>query len=135
MPQPFSDTTEKHLTDAREKLQRIESGVHKLRGSDDEKAKKKEAIQKTIFELEQKLAQRSSSLGSSTPAQIILTTLSLPSVASKEEELKALFAPTVNGPGTEQQPMEIDSNGPDAQMVPANTDVTMNAHPENIVMQ
>ena len=105
--------TQKRLTEARQKLGRVETGRSQLRGSDDEKAKKIEALRKSILDLEQKLSTQQSeqemvhSAPSSGALQIIQNALA-PSFNAKQEELDALFPMILNGPGSEQDPMQID---------------------------
>jgi hypothetical protein len=97
-------------------LGRVETGRSHLRGSDDEKAQKIEALRKSILDLEQKLSTQQSeqemvhSAPSSGALQIIQNALapSFNSGQAKQEELDALFPMILNGPGSEQDPMQID---------------------------
>ena len=114
--------TEKRLVENREKLSRILTGQHDVRGRE----KKIEALQKTIDDLELKISSLQDVVSSPTPGQSAVSrpstvriiqaalghppTLFMPKVV-KQEQLESIFLG--NGPGSEQHPMQIDADIPE----------------------
>lgn len=121
------EVTAKQLADTREKLVRIVTGQHNIRG----KEKKLEALHKSIADLELKLSMLNNHdptlvAASSTTeregtdprppsVRIIQSALGFPAtpdttsfmtIDTKQEELETIFPP--KGPGSKEDPMEVE---------------------------
>ena len=116
---------EKRLAETRDKLDRIQTGQHNVRG----KEKRVEVLQKSIADLELQVSalQNTASVSpeqsaaSSTCVRIIQSALGAPStdgtitpVYVKPEQPESTLP--LNGPGSEQHPMQIDCDPPDVVM-------------------
>jgi hypothetical protein len=107
----------KRLAEMREKLDRIQTGPHNIRG----KEKKVDALQKSITDLELKVSvlqnAESTPEQSAAPSavQIMQNALGAPVTDStftpinvKREQLDRALPSSLNGPGSKQQPMQVD---------------------------
>ena len=115
--------TEKRLAETREKLSRILTGQHEVRGRE----KKIDTLQKSIDDLELKVSMLQDVVSNPTsgqsqvsrPSTVRIIQTALPgasttpfmSKAVKQKQLENHFLG--NGPGSEQQPMQIDIDLPE----------------------